>query len=215
MSELLMPIFTPKKILLFAVFMTLLTAHPSYGEIVQLEGDIQILESPESVLTQESSKLQIFVEKQNFILPQDIWTNIPVTTDVSYRWRNWFSQWMYRQATPIPRGTIVNSYYIYLNPIKVENVEKLPIITATGTITFSQPILGVIGWGEDLIKTNPIFGLDRVEYARLGNRLDAPNYWDLNKSDKAIIIDAERKILQIDFLSSDGVDPIRVITKAD
>ncbi|ACK68569.1 hypothetical protein PCC7424_0099 [Gloeothece citriformis PCC 7424] len=206
-----------KKILLFSLLLAFFNAHPSYGEIVNLEGDIQLLESPESVLNQESSELQIFVEKQNFILPQDIWTNVPVTIDVPLRWRGWFSQWMYRETNPIPRGTRVNSYYIYLNPVKIENVprKELPVITATGTVTFSKPILGVIGWGEHLIETNPIFGLEGVEYSRVGNRLDAPNYWDMTKSDKAIIMDTEGKVLQIDFLSADGVDPIRVITKSD
>ncbi len=60
----------------------------------------------------------------------------------------------------IAAGTVVNSYYLYTDPLgPAEFVD-----TAPGTVTFSTPILGVIFRAEGLDATDAVLGLDSVTY---------------------------------------------------
>lgn len=176
--------------------------------IIDLGGNIKYLDFPFNVFKQEADYFQIFREKQKFTLKQDLPTNIPVESHIDALWTPEKSEWNKLSDQPIPKGTQINSYYIYINPVGSKDIW----LNSKGTITFSKPILGIVGSGENLILTNKMLGLPWVKYGVEYNYLDAPNGHNISTDTVKIL--GKGNILKLDFTTQRGIDPIRVITKA-
>ena len=188
-----------------AVFSSaILAAHSSYAAIIggiatggsikvpATTADIPIIDPPPSVIGNdviESSNVQAFNEKQNLVLSQDIlvWSVFDTST-----------------STPdvlIPFGSVINSHFVFLDPVPVTKTRWY------GEIEFDQEIIGIIpdDRGEfGLRNTNRLLGLEETSYQLAARRLDGGQ--DFASFD--------RNVLSFDMTTGMGMDPIRVITYA-
>ncbi len=168
--------------------------------IVSYDGEVVFYENetiPSDVSRYESPRLdglQAFDEAQNVILSEDIVTNNP-------------QLWEQTLTPAIPSGTEVSSHYIWIAP------SQDPRLRVTAQFTFDQPIVGFLGWSDELLATNDLLGLNNMIYSdltttRLDNHAQYPQL-----DDSATLIDDYT--VEISFSNDSGLDPIRILTSSD
>ena len=168
--------------------------------IVSFSGDVVLYEEsdiPPDVSRYESPRLdglQAFNEAQNIVLAQDVFTNNP-------------EFWEQTLTPAIPSGTEVSSHYIWIAP------SQDPRLRVTAQFTFDEPIVGFLGWSDELLATNDLLGLENTIYSdltttRLDNHTEYPQLDDL-----ATLIDDYT--VEISFSNDSGLDPIRILTSTD
>jgi ferric-dicitrate binding protein FerR (iron transport regulator) len=72
-----------------------------------------------------------------------------------------------RTGRPLAHSGNVNSYLLFFRPMQ-KPADRMPDIS--GSITFSQPVLGIISDSRRLIETDDILGHPRVAYRESGRR---------------------------------------------
>jgi hypothetical protein len=112
-------------------------------------------------------------------------------------------------AGTITPGTLVNSFNIYLHTESNSSTWK----TASGSITFDRPILGLIWSGKNLDQSDASFGASGTPYAQIGD------WRGLEGNDVSTFSDfffnGNGNTLNLTFnVSSQGYDELRVLTAA-
>lgn len=195
--------------------------HAEYRELWPLTNGVDALSekvefvppaAPKSFeLYRSDEKLFLMPERQNLILEK------PLPVDVIKPGR-------YERYTPQSRplvaaGRKVNSYLLFFNqegPKNWKNYRKL-----TGQITFSKPILGVIGHYQKLKDTDAIVGIEGFDYPVFMQRekdrgLDNRNPGaQEDMAHDVIAISPNRKVLSFEISSGPWIDQFRVIVQAN
>ncbi len=104
-------------------------------------------------------------------------------------------------GAPIPAGTRVDSHYLHLDAAGTS------AYIGAGTITFSQPILGVITGSTLLSTTDPALGLPGMNYDGVNAARGAAEI-----GDTVTLVDAYT--LSVSLRVTNGRDDLRVITAA-
>ena len=125
----------------------------AFGSVVSTTGAINIIAPPGSVVggaKQSDTVIWLFNENQNVTLGSNLIVDIT-------------SQGTYKYGSPPPlgggtisSGTPMSSYFLHFDPSS--NPPESTYISASGTVTFSQPILGIILLDATLDNTDGIFG---------------------------------------------------------
>jgi hypothetical protein len=119
-----------------------LVSAPAFAGILTTSGITQI-SAPTTTAYPLAANLQVFEEAKNVAFPG---TGIALN------------------GGTITPGTLVDSYNIYLNT----ESNSLPQKTASGSITFNTPILGLIWTRSDLETSDPTFGASGTPYPQEG-----------------------------------------------
>ena len=139
----------------FGVCLALFLAVPVQAQILSVTGAMTVAPIPNDISTDqfESNTLTyIFAEKQNVLLTADLRVNRALPANFNG---------LQVADTVIPAGTLVSSYYIHQDIIGVGSIRL------EGSVTFAQPILGLIyqyGYMASdpiLSSAGTVYGIDR------------------------------------------------------
>ncbi len=195
--------------------------HAEYRELWPLTNGVdQMSEKVEFVppaapksfeLYRSNEKLFLMPERQNLILEN------PLPVDINKPGR--CERYTPQNKPLVVAGKKVNSYLLFFNqegPKNWKNYRKL-----TGQITFSKPILGVIGHYQKLKDTDAIVGIEGFDYPVFMQRekdrgLDNRNPGaEEDMAHDVITISPNRKVLSFEISSGPWIDQFRVIVQAN
>lgn len=168
------------------------------AQIVGTTGQVTVLSSPPASVVEEAlesnNTAYIFEEHANFVLPINV--NVDATLPGTYNSTG--------SLTPgtIPAGTPVNIYFLHSDTVDESRHEYI------GTITFAQPILGVLALKSTLDPTDSVLGAPGTLYP-----VGSGNWRGLefNNPDH-FRISADSKTLWFRFNTFGAVDQIRILT---
>ena len=199
-SRLARRIFLPSVVLGLLVWTFAMSATQSRAALM-ITGDITLITPPTSVVLNaltSNTEIFLFPERQNLVLSSDLLVDItspgtyvaPVT------------------AGAISAGTTINSFFLHFDTVASTSAEISP--PPVSSVTFMNPILGIIVFDATLDASDPIAGLGAVAYptglTNRGLELGAPNF-------DQVTLSADLRTLTIDRLRVSTVhDQIRVIT---
>jgi len=162
-------------------------------------------------LFRSDEKLFLMPERQNLILEK------PLPVDINKPGR--CERYTPQHRPLVAAGKKVNSYLLFFNqegPKNWKNYRKL-----TGQITFSKPILGVIGHYQKLKDTDAVVGIEGFDYPVFMQRekdrgLDNRNAGaEEQMAHDVITISPDRKTLSFEISSGPWIDQFRVIVQAN
>lgn len=108
-------------------------------------------------------------------------------------------------ADTVASGRVVDSYFIHYDPVRDANVRH----TVKGSVTFEQPIVGLIVKSDSLVATHGIVGAAGTKYPMgdsQGNEL---------RDGTHITLTPDRRTVRFEFEAGPSSDNIRVITAVD
>jgi hypothetical protein len=197
------------------------------GRISGITGDITFLSAPPSsvelFMLESDSDLFVFAERRGLVLERDLSVNIgepgdyfPEETPDSMR------TWESLNPGVVPAGTVVDCYYFhYDNETYNDTFNSLNYLHCigqkgvSGTITFQNPVLGLIIRGYNLNQSNSVCGIDTVEYdTDLTRSFPGINIVDGCRSDH-FILSADRRTLHLTNHTDVHHDNYRVLVQSD
>lgn len=99
-------------------------------------------------------------------------------------------------------GTRFDSYFIHVDSL--DNASK---IYGPGTLTFDEPIIGVVGRDPDLLTTSDLFGAPGTLYPTVGG-----NHFDLNNNPDFFTLLPDGHSIRIQAQVGPNIDQLRVLT---
>ena len=163
-------------------------------------GQVAVISAPKTVEVnklESNSNAMFFQEQQNVTL------NKTLTVDAS-KSGSYVHDSSFKPAN-ILAGNKVNSYYLHADKVG----QTLSFVHARGTITFNEPILGVITTRAGLNNSDYLGGTTTT-YPTSGRLMDSS---DMINPDWFSVSD-DRKTITFDFQTSTHSDDIRIITAA-
>src|SRR5690349_13359579 len=109
--------------------------------IIGTTGDVQVIAPPASVVPPnlaEDGVIHVFLERSGIVLGADVQADMTVHYTT-------YDPPSGRTLGLIPMGTNVSTYYIHFDPVTAG--------AGIGTVTFDEPILGVIAEGDEIDNT--------------------------------------------------------------
>jgi hypothetical protein len=173
-----------------------LAAGTSHAIIVASGGSSAVIAPPASTALgalESNTDAWAFNEVQSFTLTAPL--AVDATTPGTYNSN--------ASLTPgvIPAGTIVNSHYIYSDPVGgTESVYE-------GFVRFSQPIIGIIVFRAGLNGSDAILGASGTTYAD-----NAARGLELSANADRFVITLSQFEVRYNFRTSGATDDIRVLT---
>lgn len=191
-----------KQILMLALAaMALLAVAPmaAKADLTSYTGDVVYSSTIPADLTlhayESNSDIFVFDEKQNLALTG------PLDVDIAVAGTYNQESDLAGKGGTIGAGTLVNSYIIHVDPVGIPN----GLVPYSGSITFSNTILGVIVTTSSLNSTDSVLGIDTTSYYTGANRgLEWTNQDELELSISLDGMTMHLKALEI-------IDDIRVI----
>jgi len=164
------------------------------ADVLYVSPTVKIIEPPPSVLLNiglvNDLKIYLFVEKENYVLPVDLCVNIDSARQYdSFRMTDF-------DYPIIPRGTIVDSYFLHFDP---NNSRCL-----NGSVIFTNKILGIIVRKDELDASDSILGASETIYhtGRVSRGLETPDI---------IVLEDDMFEITFEFQAHSPGDQIRVI----
>jgi prepilin-type N-terminal cleavage/methylation domain-containing protein len=114
---------------------------------------VTIINPPPSVVFNEyesSTIIHGFIEQDGFSLPSSV--------DVDIYEPGYYENNYDRNPTTIPAGTVVDSYFLFFDPLGSQNA------TSSGSVTFSADIIGIIVKTNKLDRSDVVLGKPGTEY---------------------------------------------------
>ena len=180
-----------------------------FTDIADYRGDVIMISAPRRVrsgATQGNLNAKLFLEQEDFVITEPI----PVDT---LGIPGIFDEVVDFQGGEIESGTI-NSYFLHVDsrPSPLFGYRSGPS-RFQGSITFENPILGLIGFADTLLETRELqssttrYPLRRRYAHDLDPVIGSP-------VGDTVSISSDRRTLTFDFLNGYGVDQLRIVTSA-
>ena len=107
----------------------------------------------------------------------------------------------------LPAGTVLRSYLLQFNPAsRSDEPARL-----NGSITFDQPVLGVLAGRSNLPGTDELFGELNSRYGSGKRGLEGPNQDPTGGQADRVSLSGDRRTLNLELLSRSEPDQIRVL----
>jgi hypothetical protein len=169
------------------------------GGIIATTGEVNVIAPPPSVqlgAVESNTQIPTFAERVRFSLP----TSVAVDITAAGTYAN------NPTLTPgtIGAGTLVDSYYMYSDPIDSNS------IMFDGSATFNTNILGVIVLNNTLNGSDPILGAPGTLYP---TGLSARGM-ELTPGEDSVTISADLRTLTFHGSTDTSQDTVRIITAA-
>jgi len=152
---------------------------------------------------ESNTQIRAFAEQQQLALASDVLADItaagtsPSTTDANF------------SPGQIVAGTVVNSYALHFDVVgslQTQNAKE-----ATGSITFTDDILGLISRSDSLNSTNGVLGLSGVLYPSGTDHGLELNPAGGGTSD-VVTLSADRRTVTLDLRNASFPDDLRIVT---
>jgi hypothetical protein len=169
----------------------------AWAGIASTQGDIEVVAPPASVQRQayeSSSEIRVFLESEQTV------DSIPVNAVLPGTYHAYSD---FVDQTLVPNGPI-DSYFIHYD------VEGQTLAQASGSITFDEPILAVIGRSLTLQQTDGTLGAPGTLYPT--NRFDRELEYETRGNYDFFRLDPDGHTIFIQVEDSTDVDQIRVVT---
>lgn len=181
------------------------SAVPANGGVASLDGPAQSVSLPPISLIRdvlESSNLLIFTETQGVQLPA------PLSVDIGAggRFDVFSNQALRGVASLLPAGTVVDSYLVHFDT--PGRPRRQTSFAGEVSLTFAEPILGVVVRGATLQATDGLLGLAQTAYLR-------SNIRGLENRDDDITLSEDMRTLTFVSLRGSGrdLDQVRIVTR--
>ena len=161
-------------------------------------GQVKLITAPRTVEVhklEDNSAAKFFSEKQNAVLAASL------TVDVSSV--GTYSQEAGYKPANILAGTKVNSYYLHADRVG----QPAAFVFARGSITFSEPILGVQATQAGLNQSD-FLGATGTLYPKVGREVDGQD----SRNRDTFSISSDRRTITFAFQTSNNSDDVRIIT---
>ena len=163
-------------------------------------GQVAIINAPKTVEVnklEDNNYAKLFAEQTNTTLSSQL------TVDAS-KVGSYSHESSFRPAN-ILEGTKVNSYYLHADRVG----SPATFQHARGSITFNEPILGVVTTQGNL-NLSDVLGSKNTVYSKAGRNIDGtdminPDWFSISE---------DRKTITFDFQTSTASDDVRIITAA-
>jgi MYXO-CTERM domain-containing protein len=167
---------------------------PAYADVVSATGAVELVRPPADLRLDATVSLEsiaVFDEQQDVAVP----FGIDAVTDFAT------GDWVF-----VPAGLVVDSHLLHLDLPGADRMASL-----NGTVTFRDPIVGLIVTAEELNATDDPLGLSGY-----GTTYDVgPNRGlDLGQ-DTARVATDDPRVLEVEFRVDSALDQIRVLTSPD
>ncbi|MCU4137855.1 MAG: hypothetical protein MW689_001426 [Thermodesulfobacteria bacterium] len=184
-----------KKIFFLLLIFLCLWAVNLFAFIVSWDGSIEKTSEPSdlSLGAYESSEyIRVFDEKQNYVLEEDLYVDLFVTTGGIFDSEDDLT------FGTIPAGTHINSHLVHFDPIGYNTT------ILEGSITFDQKIIGVI------LKLNSLQNSDFLGFA---DTFDNGSLRGLEWGYDSFVISDDLKTLSMHLHTNVHLDNIRILTE--
>lgn len=142
------------RILYAMLFALAVCSNSVRANIVNVTGDVVLATPPTDISEgnwESDTQIRAFAEQQNVTLQQGL------TVDISQPGESDATNPNLSTAT-IPAGTVVDSYLVHFDPVG----QPTSRVSLSGSLTFDEPILGVIALGDSLDDSDAAVGLPSV-----------------------------------------------------
>jgi len=169
------------------------------GEIIDIDGRVNLVAAPASLsegrLELPDRMAAVFVERQNVVLPEDVFVNL-TSTGMVLGSGHFSNAW-------IPAGTTVDSYLLHFDPIGQPQAD----VTTWGSLSFDNQVLGIVLTSPALDLSDAILGHPHTAYPTgvFGRSFD----WGL---EDVVELSHDRKTVTALMRARPGYDHIRIIT---
>jgi len=184
-----------KKVFFFLLIFLFLWVINLSASIISWSGNIEKTSEPNdlSLGAYESSEyIRVFDEKQNYVLKEDLYVDLFVTTGGIFDSEDDLT------SGTIPAGTHINSHLVHFDPIGSNTV------TLEGSITFDQKIIGVI------LKLDSLQNSDFLGFA---DTFDNDGLRGLEWGYDSFVISDDLKTLSMHLYTNVQLDNIRILTE--
>ena len=196
------------KVAIAALFATVVFLPPKMANaaIVSTTGDVVVATPPADITNgqwESNTQIRAFAEQQEVVLV----SSLPVDISVSGTSPSAVDSNL--SPATIQAGTIVDSYALHFDV--VGSLETKNAKEATGSITFSSDVLGIIALSDSLNETNSAVGLPGVLYAS-----GADHGLDLDPAgggtSDIVTLSADLRTITVDWRDASFPDDLRVVT---
>ncbi|MCB1122785.1 MAG: hypothetical protein KJT03_14625, partial [Verrucomicrobiae bacterium] len=152
-------------------------------------------------------------DQRLFILPEklDVRLTQTIEADFSPKTKSWPRSGV--ESVKLAAGTSIRSYLFFFSP---ETVLQNEFHRLRGSVTFSEPVLGIILDGEELGKTDGLLGLESLDYhPRKSRGLEEKSNGSNRLPGDMISFSENGKELFFDLNVGRSVDNFRVLVAAD
>jgi hypothetical protein len=184
-----------------------LLANVAYAGITGTGGAVTVVASPQADISsnqwESDTQIRAFAEQTNLILSQDVADDISVPGTSPSASSNNLS------PATIPAGTAVNSYFLHFDVVGQRATANA--LEATGSISFAEPVVGILALSDTLNTSNSFFALAGVTYASGADHgLDFDPAGD-GTSD-IVTLTADRRTVAVDLRNASFADDLRIVT---
>jgi hypothetical protein len=193
----------------FAAVLLMGAATAAHAGIINTTGAVQFVASPPPDVSsnqwESNTIIRAFDEVQSLQLPQDVAVDItvpgtsPNSTSVNL------------SPGVIPAGTVVSSYALHYDVIGTRATDNA--LEAIGSVSFSDPILGIEVLSATLNGTNGTLGLASLTYSNGPDHGLELTPGGGGTSD-VITLSADDRTVTVDLLNASSADDVRIITAA-
>lgn len=175
-----------------------------YGQIVSTTGAVVVTVPPSNVSSNQwesNTQIRAFAEEQNLTLTQN------VATDISVAGASPSATSENLSPSTIAAGTTIDSVMLHFDKVGSNST----VVGATGSITFAEPILGLLVLSDSENATNSILGLPGVTYSTGGDHGLGLNPGGGGNSDSVTLSDDLRTVT-VDLNTNYYADDLRIVT---
>lgn len=168
------------------------------GDIVNTTGDVEVVFAPASVRRNSYNNnhtARVFAEREKLNLPSVLINAVDPGR---------YDAYADFQDETISNPVLIDSYFLHFDPIGVEGF-------AQGTITFSQPMLGVIGRSLTMAQTDDTLGSVGTLYPT--NRFNREPEYRTRGNYDYFELSNDMKTLSFRFRATD-LDQIRIVVRS-
>jgi hypothetical protein len=188
------------------VVLNLARACPVFGAISGTTGAVVIAVPPADISNgawESNTQIRAFSELQQVVLAS------PLPLDISVPGTSPGAADSNLSPATLQAGTTVNSYALHFDVVgslPTQNAKE-----ATGSITFSDDVLGLIALSDTLNSTNAILGLPGVIYSNGADHGLELNPAGTGTSD-VVTLSADRRTVTVDLQNASFPDDLRIVT---
>lgn len=190
--------------LAMAVFVVAAAA-PANGGLIALNGPAQVVSEPPVSLVRdavEGGDLSIFAESQGVTL------DAPLTLDIGQggAFESFSNRELGGFSTVVDAGTVVDSFIVHFDP--PGSPKQQTSLSGPVTLTFAQPVFGLLVGGSSLRSTDGLLGLAGTSYLNSSHR-------GLEEGEDSITLSDDLRTLTINSLSGTrrDLDEIRIVSR--
>jgi hypothetical protein len=197
------PIATLVGVMMFAI------AGPVRAGITGTTGAVTIVANPPADVSsnqwESNTLIRIFAEQQNAAPAAGI------AVDISSPGTSPTPQSMNLSPATIAAGTQVNVFMLHFDVNGTRPTENA--LEATGSVTFDQPILGLIALSDTLNSSNAALGLPTLTYSNgVDHGLELNPNGIGNGTTDLVTLSADLKTVTVDLRNASFADDLRIIT---